>query len=338
MMNDSVLNTIRRRIEAANSILVVSHIRPDGDAVGSLLGLGLALEAAGKQVQMVLADHVPHTFMHLSGADRVQTRAAVPYDLLITVDSSDLARTGGVIARLGADGQLEPVTPGINIDHHISNLNFGELNLVEPDAAATAEVLAKYMPTLGLEISAEVASALLTGIITDTLGFRTSNVTPGLLRLAAGLMERGADLHELYRYGLVQRTFEAARFWGQGLTRLQREDTLVWTSLTLEDRKAAGYPGRDDADLINILSSIEDADIAVIFVEQGKGVKVSWRAQPGFDVSVVAQQFGGGGHRAAAGAEMEGDVDELRERVLTATRAALHQQVDEGSLPTMKNL
>jgi phosphoesterase RecJ-like protein len=105
---------------------------------------------------------------------------------------------------------------------------------------------------------------------------------------------------------------------------------MVWTTLTLQDRKEAGYPGRDDADLINILSSIEDADIALIFVEQGNGVKVSWRAQPGFDVSRVAQQFGGGGHRAAAGAQIEGSMPDIREKVLEATRMSLHGQLEQN--------
>lgn len=330
-MSESVLESIRQRIETADRVLVASHIRPDGDAVGSLLALGLALEAAGKQVQMVLMDKVPHAFKHLEGAGRVKSKAGSPYDLSIVVDCSDLERTGGALVS-HSDGKAvsEPVIPDINIDHHISNPGFAQINLVEPEAAATAEVLARYLPSIGLEITQPVASALLTGILTDTLGFRTSNVTPDVLRTAAWLMEKGADLHELYRYGLVQRTFEAACFWGQGLTRLERDDSMVWTTLTLQDRKEASYPGRDDADLINILSSIEDADIALIFVEQGKGVKVSWRAQPGFDVSRVAQQFGGGGHRAAAGAQIEGSMPDIREKVLAATRMSLHAQLEQN--------
>jgi bifunctional oligoribonuclease and PAP phosphatase NrnA len=118
----------------------------------------------------------------------------------------------------------------------------------------------------------------------------------------------------------VHRSFEAARYWGQGLAKLHHNDHIVWTSLTQEDRKAADYTGNDDADLINILSTIEDANIAIIFVEQHGGkVKVSWRAIPGLEVAQVAFSFGGGGHAAASGAEIEGTLEDIQQRVLKAT-------------------
>jgi phosphoesterase RecJ-like protein len=149
-------------------------------------------------------------------------------------------------------------------------------------------------------------------------------MTPKALRVAAGLMEMGVDLPELYRLALMGQSFEAARLWGAGLSSLEREGSLVWAVLNLADRKAAGYPGRDDADLINILSTIEGADVAVVFTEQPKGrVKVSWRARPGIDVSGLALSFGGGGHPAAAGADSPGKLDEVRPMVLAATQELL---------------
>ena len=172
-----------------------------------------------------------------------------------------------------------------------------------------------------------VAAALLTGLITDTLGFRTSNVQPNSLRLAASLMETGVDMPDLYRRTLVTRSFEATRVWGAGLSTLAREGRMVWATLTMADRKAAGYNGRDDADLINVLASIEDADIALIFVEQpNHHVKVSWRAQNGFDVSQVALQFGGGGHPPASGADITGKLADVQASVLVATRALLYPE------------
>jgi phosphoesterase RecJ-like protein len=178
---------------------------------------------------------------------------------------------------------------------------------------------------MGYTISQPVAAALLNGLITDTLGSRTSNMTPQALRLAADLMEKGGNLPELYQRALVTRSFEATRYWAAGLNSIQRDGKLVWTSLSLKDRHAAGYPGRDDADLVNILSSIDDAEIAIIFVEQSNGhVKVSWRAKPGVDVSRVALQFGGGGHPAASGADITGDLVAVQAAVLQATRAILN--------------
>ena len=153
----------------------------------------------------------------------------------------------------------------------------------------------------------------MTGIITDTLGFRTSNVTPEAMRQVATLMETGVDMPDLYMRGLVRRSYAAARYWARGLANLERKDGIVYGSLSLEDRKAVGYSGTDDADLINVLSAIDGFKVAMIFVEQPKvHVKISWRAlEPGIDVSAVAMRFGGGGHAAAAGADVAGTLEDV---------------------------
>ena len=315
-MDEMLLEEASQRIRAAQRIAVVSHVRPDGDAIGSLLGLGLALQTAGKEVQMVSADGVPSSFRHLYGSQQVRHRIDGSVDLAIVVDCSDLKRVGDVL-----NGYLPP---DLNIDHHVTNLNFASYNLVNPKAAATAEILAEYLPIWGFELSQPVASALITGLITDTLGFRTSNVTPKVMRITADLMETGIDMPDLYLRALVQRSYEAIRFWGAGLSRLERDGPIVWATLTLEDRIAADYPGRDDADLINVLTSIKDAQVTIIFVEQlDDEVKVSWRAQTGIDVSRVALSFGGGGHPAAAGAEIAGDLEYVRKNVLQETQKLL---------------
>lgn len=307
---------IGHRLHDAQKVLIVSHIHPDGDAIGSLLGLGLALQSAGKNVQMVLTDGISKSFRHLAGSDRVVRRPSGEFDTVIVVDCSDLARAGEAL-----NGYA---TADINIDHHVTNLNFARLNLVVPTAVATSAILAEYLPAWGFEVSPEIAAALLTGLISDTIGFRTSNMTPEALRLAASLMEIGTNLPELYNRALVRRSFDAARYWGAGLSRLEQKGRMVWTSLTLADRAAVNYPGNDDADLINILSTIDESDIAIIFVEQRGGkVKVSWRGVPGVDVSQVALRFGGGGHAAASGAEITGSLAEIQQRVLDETMPLL---------------
>ena len=145
-------------------------------------------------------------------------------------------------------------------------------------------------------------------------------MSPKTFRTAAQLLEVSTNISDLYMNSLLRKSFEAARLWGAGLSSLERNGQIVWATLTVADRKAVGYPGRDDADLVNILSTIEDAAIYIVFVEQpGKKVKVSWRSQPGVDVSQVAMLFGGGGHAAAAGAEIAGDLEEVRSIVLSET-------------------
>ena len=316
MMLDDLKMTMRDRIEKSERIMVVSHIRPDGDAVGSLLGLGLAIRSMGKQVQMVLEDGVPPSFRHLTSSDKVVKRPKGVFDLAIVVDCSDIDRTGSVLDEYGK--------PDINIDHHVTNLDFAAINYVIPEAVSTTQMLTDLIQYFGVELNQPIGEALLTGLITDTLGFRTVNMSPDAFRTAAVLMESGIDLNALYGKALIDRSFAAMRYWGTGLMKLNREDRMVWTTLTLEDRKSVGYPGRDDADLINILSSIKDADISIIFIEQSnQHTKVSWRARPGFDVSKIAFQFGGGGHKPAAGADISGSLEEVIEKVLEATRTLL---------------
>jgi phosphoesterase RecJ-like protein len=297
----------------AQNILIITHIRADGDAIGSLLGLGIALIQAGKHVQLVSEDGVPPAQRRLEGIQHVKRFYVDPVDLSIVVDCSDIKRTGDALKNIDI--------PDWNIDHHVTNQEFASLNFIDPLAVATAEIIVDLIPCMGLTITKPVADALLTGIIADTLGFQTSNMTPKVLRIAAELMERGANLPTLYRESLIQRSFHAVRFWGSGLGLLEKDNRIVWTTLTMADRQAAGYSGRDDADLINILSSIEEADIAIIFVEQQHGkVKVSWRSRPGWDVTKIAANFGGGGHAAASGAEIQGELSEVRSCVLNATQ------------------
>jgi phosphoesterase RecJ-like protein len=164
----------------------------------------------------------------------------------------------------------------------------------------------------------------MTGLLTDTIGFQTSNMTPDALRMAADLMEMGVDLPGLYRQALTTHTFPALRLWGAGLTQIKRDGKMIWTALTIEDRKGALYPGRDDADLINLLVSAEDTEIALIFLEQpGGDIKVSWRSRPGIDVSEIAVGFGGGGHPNAAGATIDGTLAEVQKAVIQATHPLL---------------
>jgi bifunctional oligoribonuclease and PAP phosphatase NrnA len=326
-MNNELLTSIRGCLEGAERVLIVSHIRPDGDAVGSVLGLGLALEQAGKDVQMVLEDGVPAVFHHLEGSERIQKRAQGVFDLVIAVDASDLDRIGEALLNLRRSDNAEESVPDINIDHHITNLNFARYNLVITDAAATAEIIANHLEDFGLPLRQPIASALLTGIITDTLGFRTSNMAPQVFHTVAKLMEAGADLPSLYNSALHKRSILTARLWGVGLSKLRQDGPIVWTSLTQKDRQSIGYPGRDDGDLINLVSSIEEAAVAMVFVEQNNGmVKVSLRAKSGLDVAQVAQGFGGGGHKAAAGAQINGTLEEVQEKVLQAARALFAEE------------
>ena len=319
-MDTEIIGAIKERLATAKSVVIASHVRPDGDAIGALLGLGLALRDAGKSVQMILVDGVPSSFRYLEGSELIKKEITGDHDTFITVDCADFKRTGKIFQNFGQ--------PDINIDHHKTNEKYGKLNLIEAEEVATSAILTNHLQEWGLKISKPVAAALLTGIITDTLGFRTSGTTAESLRQSAMLMEAGVDMSEIYMRALVYKSYPAARYWGAGLSSLKSENGIVWGTLTLEDRKTCGYTGNDDADLINMISAIDGNKIGMIFVEQTDGtVKISWRAiDPGMDVSPVAKHFKGGGHAAAAGADIPGTLGEIQTEVLKKTREMLNLQ------------
>lgn len=312
---NQVLSTdgiIKMQIKNAKKFVIVSHIRPDGDAVGSMLAFGNALREAGKEVQCVLQDGVAERYLFLPGAAQVSTAVSPAYDYMIVVDSADRHRVGNVL-----DGLPKP---DLVVDHHKTHINFGEIDYVEEESEATALVLSEKLSDWGLAVNKDTATCLMVGLLADTLGFRTNNTTPKALRTAADLMEKGVDLVKVYHQTLSMRTLPEIRYWGQGLTKLRFNDGVLFSTLTLDDRIVAGYPKNDDADLINTLTVVPEALISILFIEQpNESVKVSWRSVKGLDVSEIANSFGGGGHASAAGADIQGKLEEVKEKVLSAT-------------------
>ena len=310
----SEIEHARELLDNATSIAVITHTRPDGDAVASLLAFFLSLREIGKPVSAVLHDPLPPRFKSLPGADLIMSRLPEGEHLLIAVDCADPRRIG-----LPADKKPEGVD--INIDHHPTNTNFGRINFVDYKAASTTQVLYRLMQDLDLPITVDIASNLMAGLITDTIGFRTENVQPEVFSMSAELLAMGIPMAEIYQKSLTEQSYSAVKLWGFGISNLEREGELIWTQLSLGERAAARYEGVDDADLTNLLSAIEGIRVAVVFIEQPNGtVKISFRSRHGFDVAGLAGQFGGGGHTAAAGAMVEGKLDETIEEVLTATR------------------
>lgn len=308
----------RQFLENASSIVITTHARPDGDAVASLLAVLLSLSDIGKRASAVLLDEVPPKLRSLPGSEQIRTALPDGQYLLIAVDCADVKRIS-----LPENDKLETVD--INIDHHPTNPNFGRINFIDPEAASTTQVLYDLMPELDLPITPDVATNLMAGLVTDTIGFRTESVGPEVFRMAAALLELGVPLAEIYEKSITQQSYASVRYWGCGLSRLVREDAIVWTILYLEDRVSVGYPGNDDADLTNLITAIEGVDVSVIFVEQPDGkVKISFRSRENFNVAKLAQQFGGGGHAPAAGAMLDGDMDEIIEKVLAATRETVY--------------
>ncbi len=227
---------IQFAVEKANRVLVITHIDPDGDAIGSLTAVGQAMEQLGKRVTLVCDDAVPPRFLSLplAGDIRRASNADATYDLVVAVDCADELRMGWAYDRL-----KEPKPTLANIDHHITNTRFGAFNIIDPDASSTAELLHRFLPEIGVEMTPGIAESLLTGIVTDTMGFRTSNVTATTLRAAADLVDAGADIAAISLEALHQRPYATAQIWAIGLDDMKMEDGLIWSSISRQDLQSA---------------------------------------------------------------------------------------------------
>ncbi len=261
----------------------------------------------------------------MPGATDVTTSLDSPADLIIIVDCSDERRGGQVY--LTAKTRAGDHPPVINIDHHITNTYFGEINLVQPETAATTQVLAHLARAWGVDLDQGLALCLLTGLVTDTLCFRTPNVTPAVMQLVAELMATGVDLAYVTGRTVNRRSFDAIRYWGPLLDTVHLEQGVIWVQATAVDRRAVARELRGDASIVTLLITAWEADMAASFVESDEGpVEASFRARPGFDVANIALQLGGGGHPAASGCTIDGPLDEVVERVVTMMKATRRQQ------------
>ena len=261
---------------------------------------------------MACSDPVLARFSYVTDTKSVVQRVDTPFDLVITLDCSDLERLGH-LAQIRRFGD----SPLLNIDHHLTNLNFGDVNLVDAYASSTAEIVFRLLEYMAVPLDTAIATGLLTGIVTDTRGFRTSNVTVQVMKAAQKLMEAGASLPHITQHSLDRRPTAAILLWREALASLQISNHVAWASISLAMRHTAGYVGNGDAGLVSFLISAEDADIAAVFVErEGDRVEVGLRALPGFDVAQVALGFGGGGHALAAGCTISGSLEEVQTQVL----------------------
>jgi len=317
-MNRTLSRQIEELLSSSGRILVVTHVAPDGDAIGSLLGLGWLLRAQGKEVTLACEDRLPHVYAWLPGSKEIVQQGTGSYDLLISLDCSDERRMGSVFDERFATISL------LNIDHHVTNTLFGTVNWVDPSSVATSQLILTLADALGWAVDQGVASCLLTGLVTDTRSFRTHNVDTVAMRAALRLMEAGASLSEITARVLDQRPLASIRLWGQALTRLHLEGDVLWTEVTRDMRERWALDENGDSGLANFLSEVREPKVVVVFTERDSGkIDVGMRSVPGYDVSEVALQLGGGGHPQAAGCTLEGDLNTVKERVLDQIRRGL---------------
>ncbi len=311
----------KRQLEAAQSVYVACHVMPDGDAVGSLLGLGRALQRLGKICTLACADPLPAKFNFLAGIDRVVSRPPSEEQVIVTIDVSEPARLGALYDE--ASFRTRPV---INIDHHITNTRFGTINLVQ-DLPSTAEIVYALLRHLKVQPDRDIAAALLTGLLTDTRCFRTGNVTARQLRTAVALTNAGASIAELTELIFNREPVSTVCLWGQALANVQTRGRVIWAEIDREMMRRCRASANDADGLSSFLASTAGVDAAMVLREKEDGrIEVSMRAGPGRDISGAAQQLGGGGHPRAAGCTLAGPMSSARELVLSAVERALEKQ------------
>lgn len=324
----SPYEAIKAAVSTAKRVLVITHVAPDGDAIGSLTAVGLALEQLGKETTLACDDRVPERFSFLAKADQAQ--AAVtgnpPYDLIFAVDCGDESRMGKIFESLP-----RPLPPLVNVDHHVTNTRFGQMNLVDGAATATAEVLCDLLPELGVRLTRELAISLLTGIVTDTLGFRTVGVTAHTLKMAGRLIEAGADLPQVTMMALTIKPVSTILLWRTGLNNMRLENGLLWTTISQAEREATGHATASSAGLVNLLGDAMEAAIAAVLMEQDDSkVYVGFRCRPPYSVSELALSLGGGGHHLAAGCTLDGPLAKAESLVVDLAKEAIRRTQASG--------
>lgn len=288
-------------IQQADSILLVPHLHPDGDALGSVLGLYHALRAMGKkQLLVVCNDPVPEIYKYLPGWEVVSTevRPITTFDLAIACDMSQLERSGKHEALARAARQI------LQIDHHVPHEHFADVRLLDVEAAATSEIVYRLLRSMRHPISRDVAVCLLTGIVTDTFSFKFPNTTPRSLRIAANLKQCGADISEINEQVFEMRTFSAVKLLGLALSTLKRtpDGKVAWAVISLEIFEKSGATDEETEGIVNYVRSIHGVEVALLMREvRDKRVRVSLRSRGTVDVAAIARIFDGGGHENAAG-------------------------------------
>ena len=314
------LDNILEEIKKANSIVILTHESPDGDAIGSSLGMYMALKSIGKSSDVILKEF-PRTFDFLPGAKEVKEESDIKnYDLAISVDCADLKR-------VMANEYFENAKKTIVIDHHGSNTMYGDINFVNPVSPACCEILAGMFEYFNIDIDTKIGSCILTGIITDTGGFKYSSVTPETFEFTAELLRKGINVSEIYERVLETRTKANFELVKRSMDRLEllENGKVAFTYITKKDEEEVNAEPGDHEGIVEEGRSIEGVEVSVFIrqKEDENAYKISMRSTGNINVSDICYLFGGGGHPKAAGALIQGNVEQVKEQVLKEIRKVL---------------
>ena len=337
---DGILQEIERR----SRFLVVSHARPDGDAVGSVLAMASILDQMGKAVDVVLCDAVPSVYRTLPGVERIRRAQRIDpshYDATIVLECDGTLRTGIE----GIEGTLV-----LNVDHHRTGCNYGVLNWIDPDADAVAAMVYRMALATGVEVTSAMATCLYTALMTDTGSFTFPGTSAETFTLAHALIDLGAKADTVARDVLYSVPAARIHLLGLALSRIKISGSIAWTYITQSDLNELSATDEDSEGTVNYLISISGVEAAAFLRELGgetQRYRTSLRSKSEVDVSHVASVCGGGGHRNAAGCTLDGPFETAVDRILselgeelkrTAVKQALRRQESGGDVLTSHQL
>jgi phosphoesterase RecJ-like protein len=314
----SEMLAILAALREGERFLVCSHSRPDGDAIGSMLAMGMLLRQMGKRPDLVAADRIPAVYRGLPGVGQIRRAMRVhgPYDAVILLECDGLERT-----RLrGLERMFH-----INIDHHASGKEFGQLNWIDRYACSVGELVHGLVKAAGGTVTPEMATCLYTTLLTDTGGFCYGGIRANTFRLAAELTEAGADPVRVARDVYFANPFSKMLILGKALSNLRRDGALAWLWVTHDDMVATGAAEEDCEGVVNYALSTAGVEAAVFLRELPEGrIRLSLRGKGKVNVAGIAERMGGGGHENAAGCTLEGPMQRATDEILTA----LCQEID----------
>ena len=315
----STLDNILEEINKANSIVILTHENPDGDAVGTALALYNALKQYGKNPDIIIPEY-SKVFEFLPGIDDIKKESNVEkYDLAISVDCATIKMLNGFA------NYFESAKMKIVIDHHGTNTMYGDINFVNPVAPACAQILITILEYFGMEITKDIGSCILTGIITDTGGFKYSGVTAETFEFVAWLLNKGVNVSKIYRQVLQVKTkanFELHRIASDRIEFLE-DGKIAFTYITEEDEQKVGAQNGDHEGIVEVGRDVEGVEVSIFVRQTEKGCKVSLRSNDYVNVSDVCLMFGGGGHQRAAGALIQGTIEQVKEKLLYQVKSYL---------------
>lgn len=292
-------------LRGADRITALCHENPDADTIGGAVAIALIARRLGKEWEIVSVDAPAPAFDFLPLFDAFRQAPALEPDVAVVCDAATLERVGRVAVEHAAWLDRARL---VNVDHHVTNSRFGEVNVVDPGAAATCQVIAAALPHLGVELDEEIATALLTGIIRDSHGFSDPSTSGETLRIAAQLVDAGAPIALVHRRVLADLPYATMALWGRMLRGIgqRRSGRIIYTTLTQEMLDATGTQNHDADGLAEFIAKAKDADISILLREVGpRQTRVSLRVSEAVDATRIAGVFGGGGHARRAGCTIE---------------------------------